>query len=178
MKAKTFIIMAICFIVSMSTFAVTTVTIGNLKYELNGTDAYVSGYVGSPTDVVIPATIESDGLTFRVTKIKASAFKNCTSITSVKAEGYNLAVIGHSGNIDGAFEGCTSLLSASFPNVQTIYLRTFSNCSKLQHVWLGYNLKIIGYNSGDGAFYNCSMLSYIVLPACCTSILKYGSSQE
>lgn len=157
--------MAICFIVSMSTFAVTTVTIGNLKYELNGTDAYVSGYVGSPTDVVIPATIESDGLTFRVTKIKASAFKNCTSITSVKAEGSNLAFIGY-----GAFEGCTSLISVSFPYVQTIDERSFYNCSKLQHVWLGYNLNQISGTAGSGTFRDCSMLSYIVLSARCTSI--------
>ncbi len=169
MKTPVFkqLILALFLVMSMNAFAVTTVTIGNLKYELNGTEAYVSGYVGSPTDVVIPATIESDGLTFRVTKI-GRAFNNCTSITSVKAEGYNLAFIGY-----GAFEGCSSLISVSFPYVQTIDERSFYNCSKLQHVWLGYNLNQISGTAGSGAFRDCSMLSYIVLPSSCYSISKY-----
>ena len=64
------LLLLVCFLISMSSYAQTVVTIGGLKYTLNGTEAYVSGYTGSPTDVVIPATIESDGLTFRVTEIR------------------------------------------------------------------------------------------------------------
>ena len=120
------LIALLCLILSMSAFADNTfVTIGSLKYQLNGTEAYVSGYVGSPTDVVIPATIESDDLTFKVTKVNSKAFYNCTSITSVKAEGNNLHVIGEYGRIYGAFQECTSLVSISFPHVQEIYEYSF-----------------------------------------------------
>lgn len=82
-----------CLITSMGIFANTEVTIGQLKYQLNGTEAYVSGYVGSPTDVVIPATIESDGLTFKVTQISPRAFTDCQTLISVKAIGDNLTYI-------------------------------------------------------------------------------------
>ncbi len=169
MKAKTIIIIAICFIVSMRAFALTKVTIGHLIYQLDGECAYVWGYWGSPTDVVIPATIESDGLTYRVTQI-SQAFVGCTSITSVRAEGNNLTEIGFQGTAYGSFEGCTSLKSVYFPNVQIIHNYSFKNCSNLQYVWLGYNLRKIKGAYFDGAFENCSMLSYIVIPASCTSM--------
>ena len=164
------LIALLCLILSMSAFADNTfVTIGSLKYKLNGTEAYVSGYVGSPTDVVIPATIESDGLTFKVTKVNSNAFYNCTSITSVKAEGSNLHVIG-----EAAFQGCTSLVSISFPHIQTIYKRSFYGCNNLQKVWLGMELKYIqGGSQYYGAFSSCSMLPYIIIPASCIDINSY-----
>ena len=157
-----------CLLFSMSAFiqAQTVVTIGQLKYQLNGTEAYVSGYVGSPTDVVIPATIVSDGLIFKVTKINKSAFYDCTTITSVKAEGDNLAEIGYNDNTSwyyGAFRGCTSLVSISFPSVITINSYTFLNCSKLQDVYLGNSLTRIQ----GASFCNCTMLPTIIIPASC-----------
>jgi hypothetical protein len=162
----------------MSAFGQTEVTIGQLKYVLNGTEAYVSGYVGSPTDVVIPATIESDGLTFKVTRVNGGAFRDCTTITSVKAVGSNLNEIGYSGNSYGAFQGCTSLASVSFPYVKIINVGSFKYCSNLQSVWLGYSLTNLngGSVSYDGVFYNCTMLSYIIIPASCTPNSRYTFS--
>ena len=166
--------MTFCLLISMNAFGQTTVTIGQLKYQLNGTEAYVSGYVGSPTDVVIPATIVSDGLTFKVTQILYKSFSNCTTITSVRAEGSNLAYIGNY-----SFLGCTSLVSVSFPYAKKIDPGSFSGCSNLQYVWLGYSLtELAGYSGNDsGVFYNCTMLSYIVIPASCTQMgYKYGNN--
>ena len=85
--------LAFCLFLSMSAFAAEEVTVGSLKYQLNGSEAYVSGYVGEPTDVVIPITIESEGQTFRVTQVNASAFKQCSSITSLTSIGGNLKSI-------------------------------------------------------------------------------------
>lgn len=162
-------------IMSINAIAQTKVIIDGLKYELNGSEAYVSGYVGSPTDVVIPATIDSDGLTFKVTKITPYAFRNCKTITSVKALGKNLITVSEEDYYhEGAFSGCTSLISISFPYAQTIGSSAFSDCSKLQNVWLGYNLKKIGGEATTGGYYsafrNCTMLSSIVIPASCTKI--------
>ena len=167
-----FVCTALCLIMGMRTMAQTVVTINGLKYVLNGTEAYVCGYEGSPTDVVIPATIESDGLTFKVTKISPIAFQNCTTITSAKSLGENLITISTGSDANkGAFSGCTSLVSIIFPYVQTIGSSAFSDCSKLQNVWLGYNLKeILGEFIYSSAFRNCTMLSSIIIPASCTKI--------
>jgi len=176
MKKEDLFLFVLCFFLSVNVVAQTTVTIDGLKYQLNGTEAYVSGYVGSPTDVVIPATIDSDGLTFKVTKVKSSAFRNCTTITSVKALGENLLTISETDYYhEGAFTGCTSLVSIIFPYVQTIGSSAFSGCSKLQNVWLGYKLKqILGVSGSSGDYYSafrdCKMLSSIIIPASCTEI--------
>ena len=155
-------------VVYMNSKAQTYVTIDGLKYQLNGTEAYVAGYVGTPTDVVIPATIESDGLTFKVTRVNSKAFYLCTSITSVRAEGENLLSIGASGNSYGAFQECTSLTSISFPYVRTIYQYAFCGCSNLEKIDFGDYL----YEIDLAAFYNCVKLPYVVIPQSC---VKYGS---
>ena len=65
MKHVKLLTMMFCLFMWVDSFAYTEVTIGELKYELSGTEAFVSGYVGNPTDVVIPATIETNGPCFR-----------------------------------------------------------------------------------------------------------------
>lgn len=182
MKQKTLFIWAgiLCFFISMNAFAQTYVTIANLRYQLNGTEAYVSGYTGSPTDVVIPETIESDGLTFKVTQINSGAFSSCSSITSVKADGNNLVTIN-----PNAFHSCSALQEVYLPSVQNVYYRAFDSCTALQEVnlqkvviidyeafyncsnlvkiHLGTSLKCLSYQ----CFYNCSKLSYAILPSSC-----------
>lgn len=84
-----------------------------------------------------------------VTEIKACAFKNCTSLSSVKFdEGSNLQTIGggytsyrygsgypYSFGIYGAFADCTSLTSIEIPkSVQEIGVCAFQGCTRLQSV--------------------------------------------
>ena len=83
-----------------------------------------------------------------VTEIKACAFQNCTSLSSVTFEDdSNLQPIGggytcYRGNYDsydfgifGAFAGCTSLTSIEIPNsVKEIGVCAFQGCSQLQSV--------------------------------------------
>gem|GEM_PF-636687 len=143
--------MMFCLFMWVDSFAYTEVTIGELKYELSGTEAFVSGYVGNPTDVVIPATIETNGQTFRVTQVNVRAFDGCSSLTSVKADGNNLITINAR-----AFANCTSLKKVWFPSIVTIS-------------------RVINW-SPCGAFSNCTSLTYVVIPATCVSIDNGKSS--
>lgn len=151
MKHVKLLTILFCLFISVNSFAYTEVTLGDLKYRLNGTEAYVSGYVGNPTDVVIPATIATDGQIFRVTQINARAFDGCKSLTSVKAEGNNLTTINAR-----AFANCTSLKKVWFPSITTIS-------------------RVINY-SPCGAFSNCTSLTYVVIPETCLSIDKEKDS--
>jgi hypothetical protein len=168
--------MVFCLLTSMSAFA-EEVTIGDLKYELNGTEAYVSGVSNSTLeDIVIPASIESDGLTFKVTHINSRAFENNTTIKSVRSEGENLTSIG-----EYAFYKCTSLVSVSLPSVQYVLVRVFCGCTSLVSVSLPSvrstetatfqgctslttvncpNLQTIAYKS----FYGCTALTHVNFP--------------
>ena len=140
------IVLAFCLFFSMNAFA-EEVTVGLLKYELNGTEAYVSGYVGEPTNVVIPETIESDGLTFRVTQILDDAFTSCNSITSLTSTGTNLWYVG-----DNAFNSCQQIEEVNI-YCQRIGYKAFYNCSNLKKVVLsGVNTIGLG-NYQNGAHY-------------------------
>lgn len=172
--------LAFCFLTSMSALADTYVTIGDLRYQLYGTEAFVSGYVGSPTDVAIPATIESDGLTFRVTQILHSAFNSCNTLTSVKAEKNNLKVIGPYAFYGAtalqkadfqavtdvehhAFENCTALEEMVLPKVQVINYEAFNLCKNLSKIDLGNDLRCLSQKS----FWNCTKLSVVIIPKSC-----------
>ena len=195
MKKKFTIILclAFCFFFSMNAFAAEVVTVGSLKYELNGTEAYITGYVGEPTDVVIPETIESEGQTFNVTKLQNNAFSHCSSITSLTSTGANLKNIGENafyqcpnlthvkfvgaeGAIiyDYAFYSCASLEEVNL-NCSSIYRMAFANCANLQIVDLS-GVKSIGYDQSvtvgrtyaqdksiGSTFENCTNLSWINL---------------
>lgn len=152
--------LAFFLLLSIDAMGQTYVNIGDLKYQLNGTEAYVAGFATSEgvANVVIPETIESDGLTFNVTKINSYAFKDKTNLVSVKATSIN--------DIDyEAFRGCTGLNSVEVINVYSIYNQAFYGCSNLQRVNFGSPGQL---NRVDQfAFYGCTSLSYIVIPGTC-----------
>ena len=59
-------------------------TIGDLTYEIiSETEVSVQDCTESATSVVIPGTITYQGTTYDVTSIGNSAFRNCSSLTSV-----------------------------------------------------------------------------------------------
>ncbi len=85
-----------------------------------------SGYKG---DIVIPATIEYDGVTCYVTSIGNSAFFYESELTSVVIPG-TVTKIG-----DGAFRGCSKLQSVNIPNsVTSIGEKAFYECENLETV--------------------------------------------
>ena len=123
-----------------------------------------------------------------VTEIGASAFKNCSSLTTLTTPA-GLTTIG-----DSAFKGCSSLRSITLPaglteiedgafydcsklgsiilpaGVTKINQNVFSGCISLSSVTLPADLTVIE----DDAFYGCSSLSCIDLPADLSLIGNYA----
>lgn len=160
----------LCTSLSLNVRAV-DITVDYLNYSVSGNDATVIGYIADilPKDVVIPETIEYNGLTFNVTSIGANAFKGCKTIETIVFP-ENVKSIGGSSYYYGAFYNCSNLKKVTLKGVEDIEAGAFSQCSMLKQIDLGSKLK----NIDEKAFKNCSSLTYLVFP----STLKwiYGSS--
>ena len=125
-----------------------------------------------------------------VTSIGYSAFKNCTSLTSVTI-GNSVTSIGNE-----AFYGCTSLTSVTVPDsVTSIGDYAFCNCTSLTSVTIPDSVTSIGYSAfrgctsltsvtipdsvtsiGDAAFSDCTSLTSLTISDSVTSIGKYAFS--
>ena len=106
-------------------------------------------------------SIEFAGFKFNVTSIGNSAFRSCTSLTSVTI-GNSVTSID-----DYAFEGCTSLTNITIPNsVTSIGSYAFTGCVSLKSVTIPNSVTSIG----DNAFYKCASLTDIIIPNSVTSI--------
>ena len=112
-------------------------------------------------DLVIPATVTYNGVTYIVTSIGNFAFRSCSGLTSVTIpDGVNS--IG-----DYAFEDCSSLTSITIPDaVTSINYRTFYGCSSLTSVTIGGSVTLIG----DHAFSGCTGLTSVTIPSRVTLI--------
>ena len=120
MKTKKSIqLLLIALMVFMPTVAsayIGEVVIGGINYYIN-TDGETAEVISNSYsgDVVIPESVEYEGVTCRVTSIGNKAFGDCRSLTSV--------TIGNSvTSIDGsAFQECSSLTSIIIPNSVTFF---------------------------------------------------------
>ncbi len=146
--------------------------------------AVITGYEGSDTNLVIPATL--NGL--KVEEIEDNAFYQNHDITSVTIEN-GIEKIG-----EKAFYNCTGLTSVSIPDsVTDIGDSAFSYCVYLTDVTLGKGLDEISNNCfshdtrlesiaipegvlklDDGAFEECTHLKEITLPTTLKEIGKYA----
>lgn len=88
--------------------------------------------------------------------INASAFRNCSAVTSLKF-GKGLKSIGEHAF---RYSGVTSLDFSGCPILETINGRAFSNCSKLASVKMSSSVTTIG----STAFASCSALKHIYVP--------------
>ncbi len=86
---------------------------------------YYGGYDGL-TDITIPGRVTYNGREYRVTSIDSEAFKNVTTLQSVRL-GWGVEEIS-----SYAFAGCTNLKYVYLPSTLThIYNYAFQNCSSM-----------------------------------------------
>ena len=105
--------------------------------------------------------IESYIIPDSVTKIRDSAFSDCSSLSNIVISN-SVTAIG-----DGAFFGCSSLPKIVIPNsVTSIGDCAFSDCSSLPNIVIPDSVTSIG----DCAFSGCSSLPSIVIPDSVTAI--------
>lgn len=159
-----------CFFINQNVMA--DVQVGFLKYSLSGNNATITGYDPEtiPEELVIPESIEYNGLKFMVTAIGKSAFKKCAKIKSLTTthkvtdigasafqECTDLEMVTAFGNIgDYAFRSCEALKEIKVV-CNYIYPYAFSGCTNLEKVTLDEVIDIYGY-----AFYGCSKMKWIV----------------
>ena len=159
--------------------------IATVTYRGDNYNSYSNEYAG---DIVIPSSVEYNGITYRVTSIGESAFRGCSGLTSVTIPN-SVTSIGVT-----AFSSCSGLKSVAIPNsVTSIGNYAFSSCSGLKSVTIPNSVTSIGSyafddcsgltsvtipNSvtsiGEGAFYYCSGLTSLVIPNSVTSIGSYA----
>ena len=105
-----------------------TIIIDSVKYRLNDDyTAEVISYSGTPGNITILESVAYEGFTFKVTSIGSSAFKNCTSLTSVTIPN-RVTSIGSS-----AFSGCSNLKSVNYNGTKAKWksISGYSNVSQI-----------------------------------------------
>lgn len=151
---------------TLTSYAVTVV--GGINYNLNGEtkEAKVTRYSSeSPYSgsIVIPESITSNGIKYKVTGIENEAFKN-SYITSVTIPN-TITSIGYC-----VFASCSSLTSVTIPNsVTSIEESAFEDC-RFTSITIPNSVTKIG----NKAFKNCIQLTSIVIPNSVTSIGNYA----
>ena len=123
--------------------------IDGLVYEVVNIDLLrvsVIDYTVDFTDLVIPDTVEEGGFVYEVTSVGSSAFKGCSTLTSVTVGDSMLRIR------TSAFSGCTNLesvdLGLSFYRIDD---RAFKGCS-LTEITLGPSLKTLSASAFDVTF--------------------------
>ena len=157
------IIFAICTLLCANVlWAQNLFTVGDIQYEITGTnEVEVDSASTSATSIVIPETIDYEGITYNVTSIDAWAFDSHTNLTSVTIPN-SIVSIGK-----GAFYGCAGLTSINIPNsITSIKTSTFYGCSGLTSIDIPNSVTSIG----GYAFANCTGLTEVTIPESVTSI--------
>ena len=122
-----------------------SVKIGDLYYNLNETakTAEVASNSSANGDLVIPASVTYNGISYSVTSIGSSAFFYCTGLTSVTIPN-SITSIG-----SWAFSGCSSLTSVTIGNsVTSIGSWAFDGC--LTSITIPNSVTSIGNNAFNG----------------------------
>ena len=146
------VLMVCCFTASAYDFMV-----DSISYNVIGENEVAVTYNDSAKlsgDVIIPATIIHEGITYQVTCIGNNAFRGCP-ITSIDIPEGVIKID------DWAFNGCSSLEYIEFPNtLVSLGKWVFYNCRSIKNLNIPRNLTEIAYNALPGltgvVYYTCS----------------------
>ncbi|MCR5154768.1 MAG: leucine-rich repeat domain-containing protein, partial [Lachnospiraceae bacterium] len=150
--------------------------------EYGSTECFISEYIGSDTEIVIPEEINGKKVVWLrstsfnqntsiisvhipdgVDTIDKNAFGGCTNLTSVYIPD-TVFIIGVA-----AFAQCTSLTTINIPkDITYISDWLFFGCSSLTSIEIPDNITTIGFR----AFNNCSSLTSITIPDSVTYIMN------
>lgn len=179
------LLLALLLSVTVNAFA-EEAEIGGLWYELvlKAKEAkviqnkYGIKYTG---DIVIPETVEYEGVSYSVTGIGRSAFYNCNNLKSITIPNCIKSI----GN--AAFYECSGLTSVYITDIDAWCKITFSDCDSnplynAHHLFLNEKeiTDLVIPNSvksiGDYAFYYCIGLKSVIIQGGVTSIGNYAFS--
>lgn len=133
--------------------AQSTFVVGDITYKpTTGNNVKVRSCSQSATNVVIPETVENNGITYNVTCVGEDAFDWCTNLVSVELPNTITSIESY------AFYYATALTSLVIPNaVTSMGWEVFYNCSSLTSVTIGSGITELS----NGTFYNCNALQNI-----------------
>src|SRR5574344_1663446 len=152
---------ALFLLVSVSSYALTSVKIDGLMYILSDGKASVAQNAGVAGAIVIPDKVTYNGTDYSVTSIGLDAFYGCTGLTSVTIPN-SVTSIGWN-----TFDGRTGVTSITIANsVTSIGIFAFYGCTGLTSVTIPNSVTSIG----DFAFYGCTGLTSVTIPNSVTSI--------
>ena len=77
---------------------------------------------------------------------------------------------------DYAFQYCSGLTEASFPNATSIGGSAFNGCRKLTTIYVGTNTSTVCTLSNTSVFNNCTNLTNIYVPASLVSNYKSATN--
>lgn len=130
-----------------------TFVVGDITYKpTTGNNVKVRSCNQSATNVVIPETVENNGITYNVTCVGEDAFYWCSNLVSVDLPNTITSIESY------AFYYATSLTSLVIPNaVTSLGWEVFYNCSSLASVTIGSGITDLS----DGTFSYCDALQNI-----------------
>lgn len=191
-KKIRFLLVALCLLVSTAIHA-QDVTVNGLAYLINNDTATVYGLDPyGQSDIVIPAKITVNGITYPVTRIRRGAFNGTwiasvvfpNSIKSIENEAFtscNLTSINIPKSVtslgDRVFYGCNYLSTITVEKGNPVY-DSRDNCNAIirtkdKALIFGCKNTVIPNSVtsiGESAFYGCSGLSSITIPSNVDSI--------
>jgi len=161
---KLFLLITMTILPLMASAFTGEVTIDGIKYfiKTSGKYAEVRGYTSEcPSNLVIPASVEYEGVNCNVILIADYAFQKSINLTSITIPN-SVTSIGM-----GGFSLCSNLTSVTIGNgLKNIGEYAFSSCSSLTSITIPNSVTSIG----DFAFSGCTSLTSVTIPNSVTSI--------
>ncbi|MBR5935631.1 MAG: leucine-rich repeat protein, partial [Bacteroidaceae bacterium] len=160
--------------------AIPLYTINGINYILNESAKTAVASPGQEPysgDVVIPATIEYNGIEYSVNALQPAAFANCKNLTSVVIDApvsvlpdslfkdcSSLKSVKLNDGIvkigDDVFNGCTALEAIDIPQgVESLGKSSFAGCKSLRTITIPERVKELG----AFAFMDCSNLDSVII---------------